>query len=647
MKKKKNIETALDEIAQGTSEGAAQETAGEADAIASFFKETEQTVDGADEALLFEGAEEVPLLEDAEADAKPKRAKRAKRVKEEKPPAKRKRNAIIAVSIVSAVVIAAGIFVGLNLSNMLNPDITFDTPTIAPIVEAEDDATPNPNTPAPGEPTPEPTIDPVAILDAQGDATIKNKDIVNIMLIGVDYEPARAENWYGKSGNSFHSDVMIVIAANFKEGRADLISFPRDTYVEIPGIKGIYKMNASLNCGKNESGEYGFDPKLKNEGPFLKVCETAKWMLGDEMPVDYYYAVTMTAMKQVVDVVGPIWYNLEEDFDNGKRYYKAGEQWMDGQAVLDYVRVRKDGHGGMAAGDQNRADRQRKMLVAILDHMKTGGTLVKLPELLKAFEGELFTNTTLAQTATLAGFAYGLSGDKIGMHAMKGATRTIFHWNFCLTDQKHRVDVIKQVYGIDVETMPRFSASGAQGRWAGMLDGIYLSNARKVLNHAAALIAEDDKLALNTPTPSPAVTPTPSPTRTPSPPPTPTPGGGDPITPPPEVTPEPPPPTEETGDADLPSRRALAPATTRQYSDAQRAMVNDLRALINSVSKGASMTNLQSLQQKAIAVAKEFRYSGSGIQTPCQPGQTYVAGSAWGYQYYTNKNFNEVIVNFN
>jgi len=547
----------------------------------------------------------------------------------------KKRNAFIVVGVISVIVVVLGVFAGGYLSRMINdPHAAFATPE--PIAV---NATPNPYTPAPGETEPPPTEDPYDTLSNMGDDSIMNSDIINIMLIGVDYEDARQSNWYGKEGNAFHSDVMMVLAVNTKEGRADLISFPRDTYVEIPGVGGIYKMNASLNCGKNELDQYGFNPEVENNGPFKKVCQTAEWMLGGVAKIDYYYAVTMPALKQIVDIVGPIWYDVEARFDNGKRYYQAGPQWMDGQAVLDYVRVRKPGHGGLPTGDQHRADRQRRMMVAILDQMKSAGTLVKLPQLMRAFEGQLYTNVTIEQTATLAAFAYRhLSDANIGMHSMNGAQRTIFHWNFVLTDQRNRVNIIERVYGAKVDQMGSFSAAGAENRWARMLKTVYQDNTRKVLDYVQKLIDEDDKLPLFTPTPSP--TPTTPPANTP--------------TPPPENTPEPivtPPSEEPVAFAEgLPERRAFAvAASVRQYTDAQRAMVRELRTLYDNMrnSKTTTITKLSELQLKAIQVAKEFKYTASHIQTPCLPSQTYVINSPWGLRYYTDKSVNPITVNFN
>ncbi|MCL2695977.1 MAG: LCP family protein [Clostridiales bacterium] len=578
-----------------------------------------------------------------------KSGKGAKKSKQVKTAAQKRRTAFLVVGIVAVVVIVLGIFVGSAIGRLTNPDVVFQH-TPAPL---EPGATRHPDqTLAPGETPPPPTIDPVLALEEQSDNSIVSGDFINIMLIGVDYEEIRyTGEMRGKDGNAFHSDVMMVLAVNLKENRADLISFPRDTYAKIPGVKGIYKMNASLNCGRNENDKFGFFPELNNEGPFRKVCDTAEWMLGAPktgIKIDYYYAVTMPSFKKVVDAVGPIWYDVEGKFDNGGRYYQAGEQWMDGQAVLDYVRVRKPGHGSLPTGDQARADRQRRMMVAILDHMKSAGTIFKLPELMRAFMDEegnsqLYTNVTTEQTAALALFAYRyLSDGNIGMHSMGGAARNIFHWNFCLTDQKNRVNIIKKVYGIDADQYNGYSVSGAETEWADMLKPRYVENTKKVLDHVQKLLDEDDKLPEFSPSPSPSASATPAVT--------PTPAGA---TPAPVTNPPTDPPTAPPGDStesfDFPSTRLFAPAAgTRQYTPAQRQMVKDLRTLYDSVrnTKHPSLIKLGELQQKAIAVAKEFKYTAGNIQTPSYTNAVAASNSPWAYKYY-DTGFNQVKVNFN
>ncbi len=60
------------------------------------------------------------------------------------------------------------------------------------------------------------------------------------------------------------------------------------------------------------------------------------------------------------------------------------------------------------------------MLVAIFEEIKQKGMLTSIPALLDAFDGNLYTNTTFAQTAALAAFAYNVSPESIGMYSMGG-----------------------------------------------------------------------------------------------------------------------------------------------------------------------------------------------------------------------------------
>ena len=314
------------------------------------------------------------------------------------------------------------------------------------------------------------------------------KDIVNILLVGVDFSEERL-TWNGKK--EWHSDVMIVLSVNFEENRADLISLPRDTYAEIPNVKGIYKLNAAINCG---GGLYKEDGSFNPDG-LEKVCDAAEWMLGG-IPVDYYYAVTMTSLKSLVDAFGGLDYDLDISFKIQGRSYTKGMQHMDGQAVLDYCRVRKSENGlsSSQTGDANRVNRQKRILVAFFEHMQDQNMIVKIPDILAAFQGELFTNCTPAQTAALATFAYGLNREDIGMYSMGGSQQSLFQWNFVMTDQENRVQIIKEVYGVDVDQYVQYTLKYARYRWGSMLYDNYISLCNPLQKYVQKLIDADNKL---------------------------------------------------------------------------------------------------------------------------------------------------------
>ena len=326
-------------------------------------------------------------------------------------------------------------------------------------------------------------------------------NIVNILLIGVDYAEERlTEEWLEEGGSSAeHADVMIVLAINFDKQTVDMISLPRDTYAKIPGVRGIYKLNASLDCGgglyeKDENGKPVTDEKgnfIVNSKGFEKVCESCSRMIAG-LPINYYYAVTMPAVKQLVDAIGGVDYNVDVAFEMNGRSYAAGQQHMDGQGVLDYLRVRKassmKGASQDDVGDGARVNRQKEMLLAILNQLRSNGLLLKVPEILKSFDGQMFTNCSFDQTAALAMYAYDMPNGNIRMWSMDGTwtSKRVARLNFCFTDQEKRVDIIKQVYGIDVPQDRECTMAYAYYFWNDLVAERYLSTSHPLYKKSAS-----------------------------------------------------------------------------------------------------------------------------------------------------------------
>ncbi|MDD5018529.1 MAG: LCP family protein [Eubacteriales bacterium] len=354
---------------------------------------------------------------------------------------------------------------------------------------------------------PTPTIDPYDALVASADFSMLD-NIVNILLIGVDHADERdSDEWASHGGKqAFHADVMIVLSINTDTNEVSLISLPRDTYAKIPGVDGIYKLNASIDCG----GQWPSD-----EG-FLKVCEAAEWMLGG-IPVDLYYAVDMGAVKGLVDAIGGVDYDVDISFDIQGRTYEKGFQHMDGQAVLDYLRIRKAAHivESGQSGDLNRINRQKKMLVAIFEKIKQEDLLTNIPGILSAFEGNLYTNTTPAQTAALAVFAYKVNSEDIAMYSMSGSSKNIFNWNFVITNQTNRLEIIKEVYGYDAPRYTDYMLDAASRLWADMQAEVIADKSNDVLDKVKAILDADAALPIYSPPAAPTATPTATPTAAP------------------------------------------------------------------------------------------------------------------------------------
>lgn len=320
-------------------------------------------------------------------------------------------------------------------------------------------------------PSPSPTLTP--------EPTPQN-GIVNVLLLGIDqdYKP------YAPQGGDYHTDSMIVMAVNYEENKVDMISLPRDTFSHIPGIKGIYKLNAAINCGGG-----------KSEDGFNKVCEAASWMLGG-VAIDYYIAFELDTVIEIGELIGGVDFDVEMSYRGSSgQYYKKGKQHLDGYGIYDYMRARRNATNGDQT-DKGRMKRGRAMLVAIYNKLKQKDMKTYLADILKVADEGMYTNATPKQFFDLAEFGYkNIDSDSINTHAMEGDIRNAINWNFYFVDQTYRKALIKEIYGIDVPEQPFVSYEYA--KWLGnygFKSTRYLAIADELKNY---IIAEgEDKLSV-------------------------------------------------------------------------------------------------------------------------------------------------------
>ena len=294
-------------------------------------------------------------------------------------------------------------------------------------------------------------------------------NIVNVLLMGVDadYKP------YAESGGDRHTDAIMVVAINLDKNKVDLISIPRYTFTYVPGVDGIYKMNAAVNTGGGVSAENG--------AGFLKTCEAVSWMLGG-IDIDYYYALDFNAVVEIVNDMGGVDFEVDMNYQGQSgNVYKKGFQHLDGDGVMDYIRARKN--ATVNGTDKGRTDRQRRMMVALFKKIKEENMLSSIPKMISSVSNGLYTNTTTEQTLSLANYAAKINPEDIGMHSMEGKMNiSMGSWAFCYTDQDNRVQLIKQIYGVEVSKYSNTTYKYATWLWDnGMLTTMkYLTNAENV-----------------------------------------------------------------------------------------------------------------------------------------------------------------------
>ncbi len=294
---------------------------------------------------------------------------------------------------------------------------------------------------APLTPTPEPTLSPEEELLVNADMSfMKNK--VNILMLGWDQAPEREDEdsvLYRDKENNYRSDVIMLMTVDFEKGTVDLISVPRDTYAPIYNKKGRWKINAAFAHGGSAEGE-----------GFLYAMKTVENLLG--VPIDYYAGVDMTGLKAIVDAMGGVDYDVDVEIRLNGRVLTTGMQHLDGQQVLDYVRARK----GIST-DVGRADRQQRMLFAIFEQLKSRNQLVNLPKIYASVQDKINTNLNSEQIAAMTVFAMGLDMEDLRRHTLEGEyISNVYNASFYVLDNDKLKKLVKEIYGIDIKTNPRY-----------------------------------------------------------------------------------------------------------------------------------------------------------------------------------------------
>jgi LCP family protein required for cell wall assembly len=140
------------------------------------------------------------------------------------------------------------------------------------------------------------------------------------------------------------TDSIILVHVPAGDGKAALISLPRDSYLPIPG-HGHNKINAAYSLG----------------GPRLLV-ETIEAVTG--VRIDGYVEIGFGGFASVVDSLDGVDICVKRAMNDPKAgiNLKPGCQTLDGPKALGYVRARYSD----PLGDIGRVQRQRQFLAAIM-----------------------------------------------------------------------------------------------------------------------------------------------------------------------------------------------------------------------------------------------------------------------------------------
>lgn len=279
---------------------------------------------------------------------------------------------------------------------------------------------------------------------------------VNILVMGID----RVSEAPRGSPQVFagRSDTMLLLRLDPTDNSVKMLSIPRDTQVQIPGV-GIAKINDA-----NVEG-----------GPALAARVVSRTL--NDVPIDRYVRVTTDAFRELVDLVGgveafvPNPMHYVDHTQNLKIDLEPGWQTLNGDQAEQFVRFRKDQNG-----DIGRVQRQQALLKSLRQRLVSPAVLPRLPEAIRIMQQYVDTNLSLEEMLALVGFGLRLEQDDFKMVLLPGrfSAPNEYVGSYWILDSAGRDRVLREYFqqdrgwsALDASSSPygiRIAIQNATGR---------------------------------------------------------------------------------------------------------------------------------------------------------------------------------------
>jgi LCP family protein required for cell wall assembly len=233
----------------------------------------------------------------------------------------------------------------------------------------------------------------------------------NLLLLGSDND--------GKySFPALLTQVMMVVHVDTTNKTVSLVSIPRDSWVSIPQIGGMHKIDQAFFLGATQHNSFDDGVRIARL--------TIEQDYG--IPIDRYGWVGLSGFAKIIDTLGGVDVDVthpvvDDDYPNDtgngsasqnpyayKRLYIApGPQHLNGIQALEYVRSR---HSDLV-GDIGRTQRQQQVLGALRQKLNVSSVLTQFSSLLKDLKGQVYTDLSEQEMIAFANFGRTLANGSI------------------------------------------------------------------------------------------------------------------------------------------------------------------------------------------------------------------------------------------
>lgn len=203
---------------------------------------------------------------------------------------------------------------------------------------------------------------------------LSKQEAFSVLLLGIDTgDLGRTEQG--------RSDTMMVATVNPQDKQTTLVSIARDTYVPIIGHEN--------NAEDKINHAYAFG------GAAMSMATVENYL---DIPINHYVAINMKGLKELVDAVGGITVTNDAAFTQDDYTFNEGKITLDGDEALAYSRMRKEDPNG----DYGRQERQREIVIGVVNKLVSMEGITKYQEVLEAMEANVKTDMSFGDMQTIA-----------------------------------------------------------------------------------------------------------------------------------------------------------------------------------------------------------------------------------------------------
>lgn len=260
------------------------------------------------------------------------------------------------------------------------------------------------------------------IKDYGTEAAVSNKgkkvdDEILVLLVGVDASQNK------ENPEPTRTDTIMLCKINSKTGKVDLLSIPRDSRVKVRDE--FTKVNHAHAYG-------GIELTLKTLRDFLG------------LDIDYYAEVNFDAVKNIVDGMGGVNYNVPKGvkIDEDNTHIKPGMNKMNGEDVLWYLRTRKIYENA----DLGRVNAQQQFLKAMVNEMVRKSESISMTSLVESYFKDVKTNLPMAIILDMASKISNFSSDKFSTYTVPGIPSMIDGISYYIPDYEKTWDIVDEVF---------------------------------------------------------------------------------------------------------------------------------------------------------------------------------------------------------